>query len=51
MSENRKCPKCGTDLRLVKDNNRTSAGGALDTSAVLLWKCINPKCEYSERAD
>jgi hypothetical protein len=27
MSEDRKCPKCGTDLRLVEDKNRTSVGG------------------------
>jgi predicted RNA-binding Zn-ribbon protein involved in translation (DUF1610 family) len=47
MSEDRKCPKCGEDLRLVEDNNRTSVGGVLDTSVVLLWKC--PKCEVRIR--
>jgi uncharacterized protein with PIN domain len=51
MNEDRKCPKCKTDLRLVEDDNRTSVGGVPDTSAVLLWKCPNPKCEYAERAD
>jgi hypothetical protein len=39
MSEDRKCPKCGTDLRLVEDNSRTSIGGMPDTSVALLWKC------------
>jgi len=51
MSEDRKCPKCGADLRLVEDNSRISVGGVPDTSVVLLWKCPNPKCEYAERAD
>jgi hypothetical protein len=51
MSDDRKCPKCGEDLRLIEDNNRTSVGGVPDTSVVLLWKCPNPKCEYAEAAD
>jgi hypothetical protein len=32
MSEDRKCTKCGTDLRLVEDNNRASVGGVPDTA-------------------
>jgi uncharacterized protein with PIN domain len=51
MSEDRKCPKCGTDLKLVEDNNRTCVGGVPDTSVVLLWKCPRPKREYGEPAD
>lgn len=51
MNEDRKCPKCGEDLRLFEDTNRTSVGGVPDTSVVLLWKCSNPKCEYAEHAD
>jgi ribosomal protein S27AE len=49
MSELHKCPKCGEDLRLFEDTNRTSVGGVPDTSVVMLWKC--PKCEYVEAAD
>lgn len=49
MNEDRKCPKCGADLKLMEDMNRTSAAGVPNTSTVLLWKCS--KCEYSKRAD
>jgi len=39
MSTGRKCPKCGSELNLVRSG---------DTLIMLFWSCENQSCDYVE---
>ena len=45
------CPKCGKEMDLVEEQDRTSVGDIPDTSKHEVWKCSDAKCGYTKRKD